>query len=195
MQIAQTNLKDIFNILKNVTTEYSLLCPRGGKESIKSIEYFSDYCKSIAKIDIYQHDIYWAPPYPRGLTLAYHDSYKIWMLKGLNPCWSRFVLCKELFHVLIDAGDKEKIFSNKDIGSHIEKYLETNHFEKTPNNIQAELLAEIAAIEFMFPYAHRVKQANIPSADTAETYKIPKSLVEKYCSLKSLEFLKLFDQI
>lgn len=186
MIINRKHLDDIIQCVEEANSGYALLAAQSGTCSVKAIDVFSDYCRSVAKLEIYQHEHTQADGIPKGLVLICQNSYEIWILSGLNFCWGRFVLCKELFHVMIDVKDNEKLFANGDIENHIDQYLveEINIDPKTtsPNNVQAELLAEIAAMEFMFPYTHRVSQKGKQSSEIAENYKLPKALVEKYMS-------------
>jgi hypothetical protein len=58
----------------------------------------------------------------------------------------------------------------------------------------AEKLAEVAAIESLFPYRSRVDalkndNRNVDFRDIAERYKIPLVFVERYLSLRLMTFL------
>jgi hypothetical protein len=113
----------------------------------------------------------------RGYCVAYEDRYQICLFGGMNRCWRRFVLAKELFHVILD----DDRYRTMDIYGHLEEFM-----TKIPIPVVAgpacvsEALAELAATEFMFPYATRSKVAGTDSSVLAERFKIPQVLVESY---------------
>jgi hypothetical protein len=148
----------------------------------KSMDHFLAYCQSMAAIYVNDHPNHThTGALPRGMFIPFVDGhYEIVILPGQNYCWKRFVLCKELFHVLIDVEDKQKIFTNNNVDIHIEQYMDKSSLPITPQNVQAETLAEIAAMEFLFPYAHRQQQLTTDSETLAHQYKIPKAMIEKY---------------
>jgi Zn-dependent peptidase ImmA (M78 family) len=128
-----------------------------------------------------------------GFYVSYGTSYKIVLHSGMNLCWRRFVLCKELFHVLIDA----EPYRSMDISAHVEEVTSTFPvLESKPGQPAiSEMMAEIAAMEFMFPYANRLQElANTPIAyiGIAEKYKIPQVFVEQYLSESYMQYLGAF---
>lgn len=116
--------------------------------------------------------------------------FEICFVQGLNYCWKRFVICKELFHVILDKED----YRNMDIGGHIEEV--TTAFpdpESTPaNSVAVELFAEISAMEFLFPYDCRIQELRGELCGNffaiADKYKVPQVLVEKYLGKAWMEF-------
>lgn len=168
-------------IVSNSVIDFELF--RTLPEDPRSVEDFLLYCQSVAQIEVNDHPNHThTGALPRGMFIPFDGGrYEIVILPGQKYCWKRFVLCKELFHVLIDVNDKENIFINRDVDSHIEQYMDkSNGLPNTPQNVQAETLAEIAAMEFLFPYSHRLEQVGTDSGILAHRYKIPKALVEKY---------------
>jgi Zn-dependent peptidase ImmA (M78 family) len=116
----------------------------------------------------------------RGYYLSFGDRYEICLLAGMNFCWRRFVACKELFHVILD----DERYRTTDIYNHVEEVI-----AKFPVAVMAgsavvsEALAEIAAMEFLFPYPDRRRILTAGSPDylaIAQRYKIPQALVEEY---------------
>ena len=179
--IQYQHISDTIEIVNDSVKGFELY--RTFPEDPRSVEDFLSYCQSVAQIEVHDHPNHThTGALPRGMFIPFEDGhYEIVILPGQKYCWKRFVLCKELFHVLIDVNDKEKIFINRDVDSHIEQYMDkSNGIPNTPQNVQAETLAEIAAMEFLFPYAHRIKLQNSNSDLLAHKYKIPKALVEKY---------------
>lgn len=116
-------------------------------------------------------------------------SYDVLLLRGLNFCWKRLVLCKELFHVLMDSEE----YRNMALEEHIEGSVGVAITEIKPNNaVMSEILAEIAAMELLFPYAKRIEAiANkFKPKDIAEKYKCPLLLIEKYLHPSNMQELK-----
>lgn len=179
-QIDYKHIKNVLDIVKNAIVGHDLL--RIFPEEPKSLDDFRNYCETIADIDVTFHpELTFQAPLPRGFYLAMPDGkYEICILPGQERVWERFVLCKELFHVLLDKQLSDSIFSNgENLERHLEHFLGTDVFETTPS-VQSEFLAEIAAMEFLFPYEHRMKQIDHDAQDISDRYQIPKAKVEQF---------------
>lgn len=61
---------------------------------------------------------------------------------------------------------------------------------KSSKSVQAEFLAEIAAMQLLFPHAHRVAQVRRDFSDIAEHYKIPRQKVEQFMQQTYLDTLQ-----
>lgn len=138
-----------------------------------------------------------SPPLPRlsirGFYVSADAGYTIVLHGEMNYCWTRFVLCKELFHVVLD---NEK-YRSVDLYEHISA-LSAEFSVSTsdpPLSLVSEALAEVAAMEFMFPYVEReqIAKTAFNSLAVADKYKVPQFFVEKYLSehmMKTLEAYK-----
>jgi Zn-dependent peptidase ImmA (M78 family) len=130
----------------------------------------------------------------RGFYLSYSDRYEIYILAGQNKCWSRFVRAKELFHMLLDAEE----FRTTDLVKHItEVGVAFNKNNSKPGKaVVSERMAEIAAMEFLFPMEHRKlvteHLGSIDNYEIAEKYKIPQYYMEMYLSEPYMEVLGKF---
>lgn len=128
----------------------------------------------------------------KGHYVAYDDHYDVVILSGLNYCWERFVLCKELFHVVIDSDE----YRNVHIGELVEEYTVSWPADINPGpNVTNEMVAEICAMEFLFPYADRVgyiSGSGYDSGAIAERYRVPKVFIERYLSAAYMANLKQF---
>jgi Zn-dependent peptidase ImmA (M78 family) len=135
-----------------------------------------------------------------GSCLVFPDgNYVICFVNNLNYCWKRFVICKEVFHAVLD----DEICHNMDIGSFIDEVMlslpESMLLFSDPNwkaspSATLEMLAEIAAMEFMFPYDSRLAEINgiedrVNYLEIAEKHKIPQVMVERYLSKTYISFL------
>ena len=111
--------------------------------------------------------------------------------ENLNHCWTRFAICKEIFHLVLDL----EIYRNMDIDDHVaEVTLMFPDEDSTPSPpVVAEWLAEFAAMEFLFPYADRLKELAGPNANNkraiAERYRVPVLHVERYMSKQFMDAL------
>ncbi len=130
-----------------------------------------------------------------GSYIALPDKYDICYVEDLNFCWKRFVICKEVFHVILEKED----YKNMNLFEHIEQVtiVFPDNESHPSNSVACEWLAEIAAMEFMIPYDTRKKQIerygeNINYRDIAERFKVPLVLVEKYFSEQVMEVLSEF---
>lgn len=130
----------------------------------------------------------------RSFYVAYDDKYEVVLLEGQNPCWNRFTLCKELFHVLLDTDE----YRNIDIDAHVDEVKNTFYVDDSEPNLPAtsEELAEIAAMEFLFPYVSRKEELTgvpLEFKAIAEKYKVPQVLVEQYLSVSYIDALNVED--
>ncbi len=132
----------------------------------------------------------------RGMYVALDDgTYEIYTLAELGSHEERFVLTKELFHVVMDDEDCR----NMDIHGHlVEAQSSFSIGDSEPNtSVACELLAEIGAMEFLFPYADRVTVReragdNPDFAEIARRYGIPQLYIETYLSEHMMgEFARL----
>lgn len=107
-------------------------------------------------------------------------GYKILLSPNLTPEWKRFVLCKELFHVVMDD---EKVW-NLDLASHLDQTLFAKSTNGTPLSTLSEYAAFAAAAEFLFPHSKRTwlvsigRQADI--AGVARQFDIPGEIVDYF---------------
>lgn len=112
---------------------------------------------------------------------------EIVLLSGLNYYKKKFAMCKELFHIILDCED----YRSTNTRNTIDEYLYSGIGQATSIPTQTELLAEMAAMEFLFPYHVRlhVLSGNVNYDDIAEQYKVPKTLVERYLSEHYMKYL------
>ncbi|WP_447586408.1 hypothetical protein [Pseudoxanthomonas mexicana] len=122
-------------------------------------------------------------------------SFEIFLLAELGERERRFVLCKELFHVVLD----QEQCRSMDVYSHLEAAAVsfTTADSKPDGPVVWEMLAEVAAMEFMFPYAERVAvlhayNGNPDFSAIARRYGLPQVHVESYLSQPMMQ---LFGQL
>lgn len=167
----------------------------GSDATKRSVNNLLELCRTyLAKnIDWYVHSDSALNHLVQSFVIVKDDRYEICTLSDLNNCWKRFVLCKELFHIILDC--------EEDWNSSLEDHLINFHGGITelecpvPPSAQAELLAVIAAMEFLFPYAERaaiLQHGNLEYSAIAERYKIPRYFAERYLTKAYIENLREF---
>jgi Zn-dependent peptidase ImmA (M78 family) len=125
-----------------------------------------------------------------------HDEYfDIVYLRELNNCWMRFVLCKELFHVILDDPSN----CNSNVAEHVDSLFAislSDGSQDRPNSTQIETAAEIAAMEYLFPYSERQRLQNQPQIDymaIARQFLVPRVYVEIYLGQATMSVLGALD--
>ncbi len=185
---------------KEIKEQYEMYV-LNGKTFPRSVDDLLWICTEYLEKDVETHDL-------EGISLdstirgtfiynEKYNRYEIYLSGEPTECKKRFVLCKELFHVLLDD-DK---FRNMDIYSHLENIMLTDPAMSSPpgQSVISEQMAEWAAMEFLFPYEHRIHQLasyhNIPDKefiDIAREFMVPQYLVEKYLSEQYMMTFKSF---
>ena len=132
----------------------------------------------------------------QGMCILLPDQKaQIAIVTGLNRCWNRFVWTKELFHVALERDEYRSI----NLYDHVEEI--TTVFpadDATPSPpVAAEYLAEVGALELLFPYKERellVTQQPKNFLEIATRYLIPKVLAERYLSASFMKALAPFER-
>lgn len=146
----------------------------------------------LIEIDIHKDD---SPVW--GSCIALEKSYDICYVQGLNYCWKRFVICKEVFHAIMD----DECYINMAIDEHVDEVTVAfpKNDSKPCSSVTAEWLAEIAAMEFLFPYKERLAEIKFYNDKfnhpvISEKYKVPLVMVEKYISKPYMDVLLKFSK-
>lgn len=152
----------------------------------KSVDAFLDICRNYLQKTISVNVLTVQLPHQsiNGMFLRVGDSYEVYLRPGMDMDWNRFVLCKELYHVVLDSEQ----YQNVSIFEHLEQAMVSfpSLEIKPAQPVVSEKMAEIAAMEFLFPYAERSGiKANGTPLDLpaiAARYRVPQLLVEQYLS-------------
>lgn len=156
--------------------------PKHINRSMRSIDHLVDLLQSDGyKIEINLMDISHAAQAVRGTYLAKtNGTYVICLLAGQNLCWTRLVQCKEIFHILLDRSECRTM----SIENLIDENANIIITEPKPSAaLSNEILTEVAAMEFIFPYKFRrleLEQGAPNYYEIAEKYRCPLQMVEKY---------------
>lgn len=94
----------------------------------------------------------WGNSQLKGMLLRYPDSAEILYSVNLNPCWTRFVVCKEAAHLLIDTDSKHFTHNPVEL---IQQLLVGAPSLNSDDPFRSEQLATFAAIEMLAPWPLR----------------------------------------
>jgi Zn-dependent peptidase ImmA (M78 family) len=166
-------------------------------DPLRSVDKLTEICRKYLnkEIEIFELDIdkNESPVFGASILKEGDARYDICHVKNLNYCWQRFVVCKELFHVVLD----EEKYRSMGISQHLDEVtVAFPDDESRPSEpVIVEQLAEIAAMEFLFPYAVRVVErsginGNVDCRALAERFKVPLVYLERYLSQPYMDALK-----
>lgn len=181
--------------------EVSALCEKKEdfvKEEERNVIVLRDVCRTLlsAKIRLTELEIHKTDSVIYGTCIAMSDgSFDIAYPSDLNYCWKRFVICKELFHALMDQAK----YRNMDVEAHLDSVTIAFPDNDSHADLPAvsEFLAEVAAMEFLFPYKLRVFELNCESPefeDLSKKYRIPQVHIDKYLGAPFMENLRAHSQ-
>lgn len=196
MFINSQELQVVINRADQINDDYALKFITGGDPQ-KSVDYLLEMCPEHAaqkNISVLEIDIDYETSAVYSMCVISDEEVDIAIAKNLNHCWKRYTICKELFHILIDKDEAR----NLNFALHTEEVVVSfprSGDELHPSkSVAAEMLAEFATMEFLFPYAQREKILKLNTGspnypDIAQFYRIPKVLVEKYLSKQFMDGL------
>lgn len=129
-----------------------------------------------------------------AVCIANRDgSFEIGILAGLTKDEQRFVVCKEIFHVLLDRDECH----NLNLYDHVASTLTAqDEHDRIPTKAAAsEELAIIGALEYIFPYAARealaaATEGRMDADDLAEQYGIPRRFIDLIFSEHAMAFFR-----
>jgi hypothetical protein len=167
-------LNEVFNIEELLVNHY-----RSFQTSNRSDADLLDICSRYLgkRINTLTHQTPWDGGSILAFIVAYEDYYDICLLDGMNYCYNKFALCKELFHVVIENAEFQSIDSDSNINQCVTGGA-------LSGGASSEFVAEIAAMEYLFPFKKRLdilsQNQQIDFEAIASEYRIPRLLVEKF---------------
>lgn len=196
MHLSIKNVQDCLHAARNLQEQYRLYVLAGDRPD-KSMDdliwVFREYLDCELEINLLEEPV--ANQSVFGHYLKLEAKCVINVQPRLELPMTRFVTVKELFHVVLD----EEACRIIKIEEHLAEVFATFPVpDSTPGfNVVSEILAEIAAMEFMFPYARRreeLARADNPDFGAiAEKYGIPQALVEQYMGQDYMDQLGAFE--
>jgi Zn-dependent peptidase ImmA (M78 family) len=116
-------------------------------------------------------------------------SYEIYCYPNMPEESQRFAITKEVFHMMLD----EEQYRTTNIYSHLANaagpFADEDNQMSLP--MESEVMAEIAAIEFLYPFERRLKDYENPDIDAiCDHYGLPRYKVEQYLTEVTMTALK-----
>jgi hypothetical protein len=108
-----------------------------------------------------------------------------------NFCWRRFIQCKEMFQVVVDRPEGR----TTDYENQLKQLNPQFPFQRNyVASIASEDMAEVAAMEFLFPYLQRKVciAKDLGYMAVAKQYRVPQSLVSRFLSESYMDILGRF---
>lgn len=190
-----------FNPVDVVLSQYH------GEHDLKQVEISVDKLRPIFESNGYVDKIYWEKINLRTKFIFAQiktydipssmygdcDTYaRIQYSKALNYCWTRFVLCKEMYHCMIDTPKANRTRTTDDLvllADHLtNSFLEVLADEQDDTDtflpMDTEKNAEIMALETLFPIELRTHHCDaydsglVTDYQLALRYKIPQSYIQ-----------------
>jgi hypothetical protein len=97
-----------------------------------------------------------------------------------NPFWHRFIATKEMAHLAIDEKEDWNTDGTETIDGLIREH---SNFQGRPprEGIQSEHLAEIAAIELLYPWIYRQADVDsgMPVTELSQIYQVPQYVIQR----------------
>lgn len=178
-----------------VNDRYALAYLSGG-DPFKPANFILESCRpfiQLGEVTIKESAISWEKSAVWSASIMSEGHTDVLLACGLNYCWQNYTVTKELFHILIDTEDSRDMnLSRTTMIESLGAPFDSNKPHYFP--AAAELQAEIAAMEFLFPYVNRQAIVQLPTtrdfSNVAKQYMIPRLMVEKYLSQVFLDELR-----
>ena len=176
-------LNEVYNI-EELLRNHSIVYPQKCRSDADLLLLCEKYLEK--DIRVMTHETQWDGGSIVAFIVTYQTYFDICLLDGMNHCHQTFALCKELFHTIIQNAEFRSI--------DFENTIDECYAGGSLSGIAAsEYTAEIAAMEYLFPFKDRLKivqQETIDFDAVAQEYKIPRLRIEKYLTPFRMETLK-----
>lgn len=123
----------------------------------------------------------------KGMTAMYggvQNIAHIYFQKRLNYCWRRFVVCKEMYHCMLDRTVDERVSSIENLNRLVELLgHDTTSVSGGFAPLKTEKQAELLALETLMPVEYRMKiqpeysSGKIKAEGIAKAFRIPEAYV------------------
>lgn len=114
-----------------------------------------------------------------GYIQKLETEIKIGVRENLNPCWTRFVTCKELSHILMGHNGAGVTTNPKELINGLYSQI----LFGASDQLDHEFLAQICALEIMMPYEVSqplFEDTVILATEIAQKFKVPLGFVQSY---------------
>jgi Zn-dependent peptidase ImmA (M78 family) len=113
-----------------------------------------------------------------GKIRDFEDHVDIAIAYSLNHCWQRFVICKELAHLILSNNEKKGITR---CPKELIDGLFASNYGIMEADVKHEHFAAFFAVECLMPYNETKEDLDnilIHNTDIAEKYKVPLEIIE-----------------
>lgn len=128
----------------------------------------------------------------RGKLVRYQepDYAKIFFSLHQNHCWRRFVMCKEMAHIILDTNPEQR---TTNVESHIQGLISEMPNISHNKALDSEYDAMILALEILMPWPLRkslysMKDEGATDMDIAKLCLVPEKFVSPFMSRRYREF-------
>lgn len=184
--MVEENLKRCCALANELSAQYKLYARTdNAKKSLDDlIDVFKTYMNNGASIVLADLEIKAEPgSVVLGAMLRKGNVYEIYIVADDEEKNRRFVVCKELFQTLLD----DPAVRNMHLNAHVQELGASGLFgDKSSPAVDSERSAEIAAMQFLYPYNERVadiariKAGNCDYQKISDYYGLPQIYVETY---------------
>ncbi len=100
-----------------------------------------------------------------GMLFRYPDRAEVIYSSTLNTCWARFVVCKELVHLLIDTEPKH--FTKNPVAL-VQEIINKLPSVACVEELNSESLAIVGAVEMLLPWHLRKKMEDMMASGASD---------------------------
>jgi hypothetical protein len=172
MQVSGEKAVSAFLKVKRLKEHWGTLLIAGDRETV-SIEDYQYVIEDMYGLRIEKREVIFDGEHLRGMVERYRDNRARVLIWGGQPDrWKRFTAVKELTHLVIDEEEDWSVEGATTLDRLIYE-IRVQNGDLTANfAIQSEILAMIAAIEILYPYAWRLDDAARRAAGEVTTEKL-----------------------
>jgi len=187
-----------FELAKRVNHYYWVHTPDGASNMrVQNIERIISWMHGV-RLPVQK----WLVPYAdasfiRGVFERYPDKLVIYIRDGQTPEWIRFTIVKELCHGLIDQPSDFSPKGQETIQGLI-KYRGVHLGELSSDVLQSEALAEITALELIYPFEFRredaaaLKAEKLKLGDLVKKREVPSVWIQRALNPDHIEACESF---
>ena len=168
-----------FKKVQHVQEEYSQYT-LSGKTNVLSIEDLYRVVGNMYQLRITKTQVPFEGNFLRGLMERYEASIKIRIRMNQTDDWKRFTAVKELCHVIIDEKEDWSTDGVTTIKDLLMEYF-LGDGEEAKRASQSEMMAEMAAVELLYPYECRASDLRdkVSFVKIASYHGLPQAMVSR----------------
>ena len=154
MYIDLTKTVNAFRKVRQVREEYERYAI-GGIPTKISVDTLRDIVSQMYEREIVMRAVPYGAMLTRGLIAEYGSQSIVYVSRSLDEDWLRFTVVKEICHIVIEEEEDWSVDGVETIKNLILDIRLAGQHDPNDNATQSEILAELAAIELMYPFDSR----------------------------------------